>query len=160
MPPVEEDAHHQEGGVLVGPGVAQQEHPLRVELGEKVGGGSVHKGDSHLVERRHSFSRVSLHAQGPVLEAPHGVDPGLLGGVDEASVYPAGHGVLLLPRHVGTLPRLAVVAGPVERHELVALLVLVVHLVPRRDGDLVHLYRTPGLAGHQDLRRDNLQHQR
>ena len=152
MPPVEEDAHHQEGGVLVGPGVAQQEHPLRVELGQEVGGRGVHQRDSHLVEGRHPLGRVPLHAQRPVLEASHGVDPGLLGGVDEASVYPAGHGVLLLPGHVGTLPCLAVVAGPVERHELVALLVLVVHLVPGRDGDLVHLYRTAGLAGHQDLR--------
>ena len=152
MPPVEEDAHHQECGVLVSPRVAQQEHPLRVELGQEVGGRGVHQRDSHLVEGRHSLGRVSLHAQRPVLEASHGVDPGLLGGVDEASVYPAGHGVLLLPGHVGTLPCLAVVAGPVEGHELVPLLVLVVHLVPGGDGDLVHLYRTAGLAGHQDLR--------
>ena len=63
MPAVEEDPHHEEGGVLVGPGVrgvnnvsrntiltslpgvAKQEHPLRVELGQQVRRRGVHQGN-------------------------------------------------------------------------------------------------------------------
>ena len=43
-----------------------------------------------------------------------------------------------------------------EGHEPVALLLLVVHLVPAGDGDLVHLNGAARLRGHQDLSRHNL----
>ena len=49
--------------------------------------------------------------------------------VYKAAVYPAGHAVLLLPRHVGALPRLGVVPRPVERHELVPQLLLVIIII-------------------------------
>ena len=62
VPAVEEDPHHEEGGVLVGPGVrgvnnlsrnsttslpgvAKQEHPLGVEFGQEVRRWGVHQGN-------------------------------------------------------------------------------------------------------------------
>ena len=63
VPAVEEDPHHQEGGVLVGPGVrgvnnvsrntiltslpgvAKQKHPLGVEFGQQVRRRGVHQGN-------------------------------------------------------------------------------------------------------------------
>ena len=47
--------------------------------------------------------------------------------------------------------------GSVEGHEPVPALLLVVHLVPAGDGDLVHLDGAAGLRGHQDLGRHHLQ---
>ena len=179
MPAVEEDPHDEEARVLVGARVAQEEHPLGRHGGQQVGSGGVHQRDPHAVQWRHPLLPVPFHLQCAVLKRSHSVHPGLLktvlvknlwvkklvvpilpllylGRVYEASVYPAGHGVLLLPRHVRTLPRPRVVLGPVERHKLVARLVPVVHLVPRRDGDLVHLDRTAMLARHKNLRRHDL----
>ena len=62
------------------------------------------------VEGWHPLGGVALHGQGTVLEAPHGVDPALLGAVHKAAVYPRGHGVLLLSRHVGALTSLGVIS--------------------------------------------------
>ena len=63
---------------------------------------------------------AGLHQQGAVLEGPHGVDPGLHGGVDEAPVDPGGDLVLLLPRSVGRLACAGVVLAPVEWHRRLA----------------------------------------
>ena len=72
------------------------------------------------VVQRHALSVVgrvpALHQQGPVLEGPHGVDPGLHGGVDEAAVDPGGDFILLLPWSVWRLTCAGVVLAPVERH--------------------------------------------
>ena len=57
----------------------------------------------------------------------------------------------LLPGRIWTLPSLAVVVRPVERHERVPRAVLVVHLVALVDGDAVHLDGAAVLGGHQDL---------
>ena len=62
----------------------------------------------------------------------------------------------LLPGAVRALPRVFVVVGPVEGHELLPGALCVVHLVALFDGDLVHLDGAAVLAGHQDLRRHNL----
>ena len=102
VPPVEEDPHHKEGWVLVGPesdkmrhpemasnmtidillskipGVPKQVHPLRVKLGEQVGSRGVLHWDPHAVEWRHPLLLAALHLQGPILKAPHCIHPRLL----------------------------------------------------------------------------------
>ena len=102
VPPVEEDPHHKEGWVLVGPesdkmrhpemasnmtidillskipGVPKQVHPLGVELGEQMGGRGVLHRDPHAVQGRHPLLLAPLHLQGPILKAPHSIHPGLL----------------------------------------------------------------------------------
>ena len=60
------------------PGVAQQVHPLRVELGEEVGGRRVLHGDAHAVQRGHPLLLTALHLQSSVFKTPHGIHPGLL----------------------------------------------------------------------------------
>ena len=130
--------------------------------------------------QRHTLSVVgrvpALHQQGPVLEGPHGVDPGLHGGVDEAAVYPGRDLVALLPGHVGTLARAGVVLSSVEWHRALSPTLSIervitpaarkgqldviwcapLHPIPG-DGDLGHLNRTGlHLTGHQDLGGDHL----
>ena len=78
VPPVEEDPHDEEAGVLVGARVAQQEHPLGRHGGQQVGGGGVHQGDPHTVQWRHPLLTVPLHLQCAVLKRSHSVYPGLL----------------------------------------------------------------------------------
>ena len=64
--------------------------------------------------------------------------------------------IYLFTRAVGTLARLVVVPGSVERHELLARALAVVHFVAFFDVDFVQFDRTAGFAGHQDLRRHQL----
>ena len=116
---------------------------------------------SREVVERHPLSVVrgipSIHQQGPVLEGPHGVDPGLHGGVDEAAVYPGRDLVLLLPRSVRRLAGAGVVLTSVERHRALTPALRVERVVALGDGDLGDLYWTGlHLTGHQDLRGDDL----
>ena len=70
-------------------------HPLGALHLEHVGRGHVEHRDALGVVRRHAHDGVADHLEGPVLEGPHGVDPRLLGRVDEAAVDPARHPVQL-----------------------------------------------------------------
>lgn len=59
-----------------------------------MGTGAVEEWDPVQVVGRHSGgARHPL--EGPVAVAPHGAHPGLLAGVDEAAINPAGHTVHL-----------------------------------------------------------------
>ena len=64
--------------------------------------------------------------------------------------------IYLFARAVGTLSRLVVVPGSVERHELVARALAVVHFIAFFDVDFVQFDGAAGFAGHQDLRSHQL----
>ena len=57
--------------------------------------GMVLERDAIDVLGREAEERIAVHAEGAVAEGAHGVDPGLLGRVDEAGVDPGGHPVHL-----------------------------------------------------------------
>ena len=75
--------------------VVLTEHPLRRQHPQHVRCRVVLHGDPVDVLGRETQDGIALHLEGTVLEGPHGVDPGLLRGVDEAGVYPARHAVEL-----------------------------------------------------------------
>ena len=70
-------------------------HPFRALHLEHVRRRHVEHGNALLVERRHAHDGITDRLEGPVNESPHGVDPSLLRGVDEAAVDPARHPVQL-----------------------------------------------------------------
>jgi hypothetical protein len=45
------------------------------------------------VELWHSENGIAVHFHAAIVKGPHGVDPGLLGRVDEAGIDPAGHSI-------------------------------------------------------------------
>lgn len=112
VPPVEEDGKGEERGVLIDPEVTSQGtschqslivtqgsprvtqdiHPARVCRLLYVRRREVVHGDPHGVVGRVAAGR---HLEAPVLEGPHGGDPGLGRGVDEAAINPGRYLVFL-----------------------------------------------------------------
>lgn len=62
----------------------------------------------------------------------------------------------LLPWTVGTLPSLPVIHSPMERYIFVSSALFIVHFVAFFYLYMVHLYRTPAFASHDDFRSDYL----
>ena len=109
VPSVEEDGEGEKRGVLIdpevtsshqcslnvtlsSPRVTQDVHTAGVCRPLDVRRGEVVHGDTLSVVRRIQTRR---HLEAPVLEGPHGGDPGLGRGVDEAAIYPGGDLVFL-----------------------------------------------------------------